>query len=120
MKHILIFAIAIFSALQSGAQTAPQPPATTVLNYRIDYYRPDSFYLVEIKETVTIPNVRGKSEEEAVLIRDTAQLSFIIKSAMSQEAEYRQKIKDFRQMREEITRLYGILQERIKNNELPK
>jgi len=126
-QAILIFSI--FAALTSTAQglqpvnqggngaNANIAKPTTSLNYRIDFIRPDSFYLVEIKTITEAPGKRGKVEEESVFLSDTAQLTLIIKNSIAQEQEMERKLNEFRGMRANITELYAILRQKIKDSQ---
>jgi hypothetical protein len=126
-QAILIFSI--FAALTSNAQglepvntggngaNASIGKPITSLNYRIDFIRPDSFYLVEIKTITEAPGKRGKVEEESVFLSDTAQLTLIIKNSIAQEQEMERKLNEFRGMRANITELYAILRQKIKDNQ---
>ncbi len=126
-QAILIFSI--FAAITSTAQglqpvnqggngaNASIAKPTTSLNYRIDFIRPDSFYLVEIKTITEAPGKRGKVEEESVFLSDTAQLTLIIKNSIAQEQEMERKLNEFRGMRANITELYAILRQKINDSQ---
>jgi hypothetical protein len=100
----------------NGANASIAKPATS-LNYRIDFIRPDSFYLVEIKTITDAPGKRGKVEEESVFLSDTAQLTLIIKNSIAQEQEMERKLNEFRAMRANITEMYAILRQKINDNQ---
>ena len=123
----LFLTLAIFAAMAASAQglqpvnptgsgaTASEAPVVTTLNYRIDFIRPDSFYLVEVKTITETPGKRGKTEEESVFLKDTAQIRFIIEKSIEQEKEFERKLNEYRAMRTTVTELYATLRERIKN-----
>jgi len=101
----------LFAALIANAQTTQAPPAT--LEYRLDYIRPDSFYLVEVKTIQGKPGERGKVEEESILLRDTAQLRVVIEQAEKQESELLRKADEYRNLRESAAKMYATIKERI-------
>lgn len=111
MKKLTLI-IVLFAALSANAQAqTAQAPGT--LSYRVDYIRPDSFYLVEVKALAPeAPGKRGKIEEESILLTDTSQLQIIIQQAARQEAEHLRRADEFRVARESVQRIYATLRER--------
>ena len=103
--------ILLFASLSANAQTTQAPPAT--LEYRLDFIRPDSFYLVEVKTIQGKPGERGKIEEESVLLRDTSQLRVVIEQAEKQEAELLRKADEYRKLRDSAAKMYATIKERI-------
>ena len=105
-------------ALSATGQTTTTPTAAPVsvqLNYRIDFIRPDSFYLVEIKETIGEAGKRGKVEEEALLLRDTSEIHKVIQHAAIQQADLLKKVADFQRMQESLIKILSTLNERKPN-----
>lgn len=111
---IAIIAVLLLVAMSATAQTTT--PAASIasvqLNYRIDYIRPDSFYLVEIKETISEAGKRGKVEEDALLLRDTAQINAVLQHAAAQQAEHLKRAADFKYMQDCLINLLATLNER--------
>lgn len=112
MRNIAFLALAV--ATSANAQTTNKPPEPQKeISYRIDFIRPDSFYLVEVKTTVDQPGKRGKVEEESLLLTDTTQLVTVIEHAKRQDADFMRRAAEFRRLSDEVTRLYGTLKEKI-------
>lgn len=115
---IAIIAVLLLVAMSATAQTTTTPtaaPASVQLNYRIDFIRPDSFYLVEIKETISEAGKRGKVEEDALLLRDTAQINAVLQHAAAQQAEHLKRAADFKYMQDCLINLLATLNERKPN-----
>lgn len=111
---ITIIAVLFLIAMSATAQTITPTaaPASVQLNYRIDYIRPDSFYLVEIKETISEAGKRGKVEEDALLLRDTAQINAVLQHAAAQQAEHLKRAADFKYMQDCLIKLLATLNEK--------
>lgn len=117
MKGIITttFIILAISATGQTTTTPTAAPASVQLNYRMDFIRPDSFYLVEIKETISETGKRGKVEEEALLLRDTSEIHKIILYAEAQQADLLKKVADFHRMQESLIKILATLNERKPN-----
>ena len=107
----ITFILLLFAQLSASAQTTQAPPAT--LEYRLDYIRPDSFYLVEVKTIQGKPGERGKVEEESILLRDTSQLRVVIEQAEKQESELLRKADEYRNLQESAEKMYATIRQRI-------
>lgn len=116
-KNILIVTLLMLALSATGQSTATPTtaPASVQLNYRMDFIRPDSFYLVEIKETISETGKRGKVEEEALLLRDTSEIHKIIMYAEAQQADLLKKVADFQRMQESLIKILATLNERKPN-----
>lgn len=116
-KNILIVTLLMLALSATGQSTATPTtaPASVQLNYRIDFIRPDSFYLVEIKETISEAGKRGKVEEEALLLRDTSEIHKIILYAEAQQADLLKKVADLHRMQESLIKILATLNERKPN-----
>lgn len=116
-KNILIVTLLMLALSATGQSTATPTtaPASVQLNYRIDFIRPDSFYLVEIKETISEAGKRGKVEEDALLLRDTSEIHKVIQHAAIQQADLLKKVADFQRMQESLIKILATLNERKPN-----
>ena len=113
VKNTIVSIFILFAALSASAQgNQATPQAAVTLSYRLDYIRPDSFYIVEIKETAGEPGKRGKVEEEAILFKDTMQVSAAMQQAEAQQAQYLKRAAEFAYMRESIVKLLAVIREK--------
>lgn len=90
-----------------------QAGQVVTVNYRIDYIRPDSIYLVEVREKVLAPGQRPETTESPILARDTSEIVAMIANVQKQADEAAAKAKELSTLAAEVRRVYGVLQTKL-------
>ena len=108
MKLALTFLLCISAILLNAQQQKDQQ-----ISYRIDYWKPDSIYLVEVKKTPVKDGDGFDVHEDKFKMRDTAQISLQIKSLKAQAEQARQQATTYDQISESISRLYEALKVKL-------
>lgn len=118
MKKGFLTAAFALLALCAFCQTQAQPVTETV-SYRIDYYKPDSLYLVEVKAKQTAPNLRPETTETPVFMNDVAQVQTVLDNLGKKAEEAAKAARDYVQISNEINGIYQQLKARLgeKNNQ---
>lgn len=107
MKLKLTIAFCLLAILLKAQQQKEE------VSYRIDYWKPDSIYLVEVKKTPVRDGDGFDVHEDKFKMRDTAQISLQIKSLKAQAEQARQQATTYDQISESISRLYEALKVKL-------
>ena len=112
MKGLTTIFFALFLCSLSAQEQKPEP-ITQVL-YRIDYFKADSMYLVEVRVKQTAGALRPEITEVPIFASDTAQISAMIASVKKQAEDTAKKAAELSLIAGEVFKVYADLRERIK------
>ena len=115
MKGLTITIFAMFFLCNLSAQ---QQEPTVTTSYRVDYYRPDSMYLIEVRMKQTGAGLRPEITEAPLFARDTAEIGVMIANVKKQADEAAEKSRELTTLANEVNRVFVDLKNRI--NTIPK
>jgi hypothetical protein len=90
-----------------------QSETSTTITYRIDYFKADSIYLVEVREKVLSPGRRPEITESPIFARDISEIAKLIEDVQKQADAAAAKAKEYSTLASEVNRVYNALQSKL-------
>ncbi len=92
--------------------------ATTTTAYRVDYFKPDSMYLVEVRVKTTFGGLRPEITEAPLFAKDTSEIGTLITNVRKQADEAAKKAAELNTLANEVNKVYADLRKKLAT--LPK